>query len=364
MTSLLIVSGFISLTHAKASFKRYGMQSAIINYNIKGSGKITENSRLDVEGRATLLFTEWGARKLFKEKITETTIGAGAIKNTKIKRTLFIEDRGTVYRADFQKLKVEKREDPLMKLAISSGKNLYRKAMDDLMTKGTKVGSSVVMGYSCEEWQYQGKKRCYYKGVPLKEESTLSGIQLVKVAVEIGFDKKIPEDAFALPDLALDEQKGYLMKKEKTKLYQGKHIFRKGTEKPASGMEEQGIDTNNSKSVSGSSVKKVSNVPLTENIFKEQKNLLPKMLAEMQEARVCLENADNKNEANQCIARMLEIKEEMTGEKDMESEISIWTDIAKEETMDKLEENIMDMKRRMPCIRRSRNFNDLSMCMQ
>jgi hypothetical protein len=355
---------FLSLGQAESSFKSYDMQSAIINYEIKGSGKITNNSHLDIKGRSSLVFTDWGARKLYKEKYIQVTTGAGTIKNTNTIRTLYIEDRGTIYKADFKKKKIEEREDPVMKIAITTGKDLYKEAMEDLMSKGKKVGTSTVLGYSCDEWQYKGKKRCYYQGIPLKEESTLLGIPLVKVAVSAEFDKKITEDVFTLPTFEHDESIGFLLEEEKAKPVKGEYRSDKEQTGTSIGMELKGISGSDPEFEQVSQEEKERKEKFTENMFKYQKNLLLKMLDEMQEARVCLESADDKNEANQCIAKMVEIGEEMTGEKDRESEISVWTEVAKEEKWDELEEGIMDLKRRMPCIRRSRNFDDLSQCMQ
>ena len=103
---------------------------------------------------------------------------------------------------------------------------------------------------------------------------------------------------------------------------------------------------------------------LTIDMFQKQKELLPKLLSEMQEARVCLENADDKNEANLCLSKLIDIEEKISGEKSKERDITLWVDTTKEQTMDDLEEGILYMKRRMPCIRRSQNFDDLSKCMR
>jgi hypothetical protein len=103
---------------------------------------------------------------------------------------------------------------------------------------------------------------------------------------------------------------------------------------------------------------------LAKDIFEKQKALLPKLLEEMREARVCLEDVDYRDDANNCLSKLVAIEEEMNGEKSKERKISSWTDSIRKKTLDELEESIMDMRRRMPCIRRSRNFEDLSECMQ
>ena len=347
--------------------KGFDIESALINYDINGSGKLSADSQLEISGKSTLVFTEWGARKLYKEKYVEST--TGAVKTTKTIRKLFHEDRGTIYRADFEKEKIETSEDPIMKMAITKGKNLYKKSMEEMLAKGKKLGTSDVLGYQCDEWLYKGKKRCYYKGVPLKEESMVSGIQVLKTAVSIEFDKNISEDVFALPDFVQDEQKGFLMKEREVSIVKKKPKNDKAVDINISDVNmssmsdeiEEVFKTDDAK-VEEAEIEESAD--LTIDMFQEQKELLPKLLSEMQEARVCLENANDKNEANLCLSKLIDIEEKMSGEESKERDITLWVDATKEQTMDDLEEGILYMKRRMPCVRRSQNFDDLSKCMR
>lgn len=356
---LLIVASIEVQAQTASTFKGFGMESAFISYDINGSGELSADSQLEISGKSTLVFTEWGARKLYKEKYVEST--TGAVKNTKMIRTLYREDHGIVYKADFEKEKIETSEDPVMKMAITTGENLYKKAMEEMLAKGKKVGTSTILGYHCDEWLYKGKKRCYYKGVPLKEESMVSGIQVLKTAVSIEFDQNISEDVFALPDFLYDEQKGFLLKKGKVAIVKTEPKSSKVVDENASDEIEEVIKSDDIK-IDDAEIERSAD--LRKNIFQQQKALLPKLLSEMQEARVCLENANDKKDANLCLSKLVEIEEKMSGEKNKESEITVWTDIIKEKTMDELEEGILDMKRRIPCIRRSQNFDDLSSCMR
>jgi len=339
---------------SNAIFKSFDTQSAIISYDINGSGRLSEDSNLSIEGRSTLLFTEWGARKLYKEKYVETM--TGAVKNTRTIRALYREDRGVVYRADFEKNKIEKSENAVMKNAITKGKNLYQKSIEEMMANGKQLEASSVLGYRCDEWLYKGKKRCFYKGIPLREESIISGVKVVKTAVSARFDVNLSEDSFALPDFKQDKQKGFLLESNKATLEKNKPKRDNVSDKNSSEEEEAFVKVEETEMDDGGS--------LAQNVFEEQKTLLPKLLREMQEARVCLENADDKTSANICFAKLLEIEEKMSGEKSGEEKITLWTTAVREKTMDELEEGILDMKRRMPCIHRSRNFDDLSACMQ
>lgn len=348
----LIVTSLELQGQTTGTFKSFDVRSAMINYDIKGDGNLTANSHLAIEGRSTLIFEEWGARKLYKEKYIEST--TGAVNNTKKISTLYLEDHGEVHKVDFEKQKIETSKDPIAKIAITSGKNLYQKALEEMMKKGKKVGESTVLGYPCQEWLYKGKKRCYGKGVPFKEESTVSGITVIKTATSIKFDINVSNDAFALPDFKLDEQKGFLMEESKETLDKKIPEGKKATDSII--LETEEIDKIEESEIEVSA-------GLMQKMFQEQKAWLPKLLSEMQEARVCLENSLKASDANDCLFKLVEIEEKMSGEKSKERMVTRWTDLTGKTIMDDLEEGILDLKRRMPCIRRSQNFDDLSQCM-
>ncbi len=349
---ILTVASLEAYGQEESTFKSFDIHSAMVVYDIKGDGNLTANSHLTVSGRSTLLFDAWGARKLYKEKYLEST--TGAVKNTKTIRTLYLEDYGEVYKVDFEKQKIETNENPMTKIAITNGENLYQKAIEEMKEKGKRVGNSSVLGYPCEEWLFKGKKRCYSRGVPIKEESTVSGIPVIKIAISIRFDINISDDAFALPEFNLDKKQGFLMETDKETLDQKSPESKKATDALMQDTDEPVIIDEPEIEVS---------TGLTEKIFQEQKSWLPKLLSEMQEARVCLENSFKATDANNCLFKLVEVEEQMSGEKSQEREISRWTELTGQKIMDELEEDILDIKRRMPCIRRSKNFDDLSKCM-
>ena len=350
--SMVLTSGLFAKNGGV--FKSFDVQSAIVNYDINGSGKLSENSNLSIEGNSTLLFTDWGVSKLYKEKYVEML--TGAVKSTKTVQTLYSEENGMVYKVDFEKKKIEKTEDAVIKNAITAGKNLYQKYLEKMRANGKQVGDSVVLGYRCDEWLYKGKKRCFYKGVPLREESIISGVKVIKTAVSAEFDINISKDLFALPDFKEDQQKGFLLQNNKETLEKNKPRRDEKVEENASDTAD--ISSEMEEAEIGDSDR------LEKKLFEEQKTLLPKLLSEMQYARICLENAEYKDDANLCLDKLSKIEEQMSGEKNSAEKISVWSDSVKSKTMDELEEGILDMKRRMPCIHRSRNFDDLSICMQ
>jgi len=351
LTTTLLISG-----EAEPYFRRYAIESAVVSYEINGSGKIAEKSQVTIDGIATLIFADWGVRQSYLEYYTKST--SGGIKKTEVIRTLFVEDHGMVYKVDFDKEKIEKNVNPMIKDAISSKKDLYLTQMEELKSKGKKVGSSVVLGLQCEEWQVGGNKLCYYQGIVLKEESKVSGITLVKTAVNIEYEA-IPEDAFALPDMALLKQKGYLLEPKE-------QYIANAPQKPSKAQTATASDGNNTEEIPEDAQSQTAYLVKesdAETLFKQQKEMLQTLLTQTQEARVCLENADDKSEAEKCIEEMVYTKEEIYGDKDQECGILDWTDSVKTKRLEKLEDEIMNLKRKMPCIRGSRNYEDLSGCM-
>ena len=84
----------------------------------------------------------------------------------------------------------------------------------------------------------------------------------------------------------------------------------------------------------------------------------------MQEARVCLENAEDRIEANICLDKVSKIKSDINGLEDNGCEVTIWRDSQKDEKLERIENKILKLKQQMPCIRRSRNIDDLSICIE
>jgi hypothetical protein len=324
--------------HSDNFYKAYNIQSAVIHYIIQGEGNITKNSDFEIRGRASLVFNDWGATKLYKERYKEISIGT--TKSTKVIRRLHLEDYGTIYDVNFDKKQIETRDDPIIKEALKSGIDLSNK----FIKKAKLVGHSTILGYPCEEWKYKSKKQCIYKGVVIKEELNLLDLNIFKVAISIDFNSNITDDNFELPTFLENKSKGFLLK------------------------ESIGLTTQADECIIDNSISiqkdNISTKKLTVELFRKQQELLPQLLREMQEARVCLENAEDNIEANICLDKVLKLKESINGEVEESCEIRVWTKEARDAKLDILEERIWRLKREMPCIRRSQNIDDLSECMQ
>ena len=324
---LLILIGFSSMLFGDSSYKVYNTPKAVINYNISGEGKITDTTNINILGSASLIFLDWGAKRVYKENYTKTS--TGVISNTKDIQNLLFEDYGTIYEVNFNKEIIEKREDSIIKNAIKENRDLSNKSVEGW----SRVGTSNILGYICQEFENGNKKRCIYKGVTLKEELQLDDVLMIKEAVSIEFKENITDEYFELPTFQKSKSKGFLA----TNLSSQKSL-----------LEDNCI------------LSKTVSVEL----FNIQKELLPQLLREMQEARVCLENAEDRIEANVCLDRVIKIKSEINGLENNGCEVTQWRDSQKEEKLERIEDRILRLKQQMPCIRRSRNIDDLSKCME
>jgi len=347
MFILLLI--FVTTLQSDSFYKAYNQPSALVHYMIQGEGNITKSSHFEIKGRASLVFTQWGATKLYKERYKETSTGVA--KSTKVLSTLILEDYGTISEVDFEKKQINKRVDPIIEEALKSGKNLS----NEFQNRAKLVGHSTIMGYPCEEWQYRGKKQCLYNGVVLKEELNLANVNIIKIATNIDFDKNISNDHFALPTFLENESKGFLLKESTGLTTQADMVTAQVIVDDTLVDEDEFIDAIEEDSFAAKK--------LTIELFNKQKELLPQLLREMQEARVCLENAENTDEANFCLDEVIKIKESISGDVENSCKITAWIEEAKEQRLQKIEEKIWKMKRQMPCIRRSQNIDDLSECL-
>ena len=98
-----------------------------------------------------------------------------------------------------------------------------------------------------------------------------------------------------------------------------------------------------------------------QNVFEKQKLFLPEFLLSMKKARVCLQQADNWIKANVCVEDVVQLKTQLT--KDRDNNIEQWNDEEKEKVLDDFDENISLLESRMKCIRSAKNITDLSSCM-
>lgn len=339
-------------------YKEFDVESAVINYEISGSDFMSNQSHLSIEGHATLLFDNWGGKTLYKEKYTQTT--TGIIENKQTFSSMIFDEWGNLYDVDFDKKVINKRDDPIKKKAIETKENLYLSKIEKIPTRSQKVGTSIVLGYPCEEWMTDDIKECIYKGIVLKVEHNRD-ILRVKRAVKIQFDVDIHDEFFILPPYVHNESVGFLLDEKST------NIIKKSVDTPK--KEQPPVEKKSENPLIPESPMSSIKIPmsiddkaLTTILFNKQKEHLPLLLEALQEARACIENADVKDEANDCLQPIIDIKEEISGKAPKSFKVEYWLEGDKEKKRNELDKEILMFKQNMPCIRRSQNIDDLSEC--
>ncbi len=330
-------------------YREYDVRSAVINYEISGSDFMSNQSQLSIEGQATLLFDKWGAKSLYKEKYTQTM--TGILENKQTFSSMILDDSGNIYDVDFDKSIINTREDSNKKKAIELKENRYLKRLEELPLKGKNVGTSVVLGYVCDEWQIDDVKECIYKGIILKEEYNRD-ILRVKRAVKIQFDLDIHDELFLLPPFMQSESVGFLLDEKSA-------VISKSSAEAAKKEDETAKNIPKSDEVE---TKTSTDKALSTVIFNKQKELLPQLLETLKEARACMENAEVKDEANACFEPIDDLRVLISGKASKSYKVEYWLEIDKEKKRNALDKEILLLKQSMPCIRRSRNIDDLSEC--
>ena len=172
--------------------RRYYIESAIINYKISGNTK----------GEEKIYFDNWGEREAqFTKAVTETTFFG--IKNKQEENTLNILDGDISYGIDLKnKTGVKTLNAGITTMsALSQGKS-PRQFGKEMLKKmgGKKIGEEEILGKNCEIWKALGTKIWLWKGIPLKTQSKIMGIERTVEAIELNINTKIDESVFKVPE--------------------------------------------------------------------------------------------------------------------------------------------------------------------
>lgn len=185
---ILLICCF-SVVFAIAQEKCYEISSAQIQYTITGSGNMM-GMATKISGNASLLFTDYGQKEISNETIVQTMMGQKETTKTMTK-----VDGDTIYSVDFEEKTINTMSlEDFAQYSQKKGKN----AMEQMGAK--KLGTQKVLGYTCENWEFQGSQICFYKGIELKSTSTVMGLNQTKIATQIDINPKITKQSFVLPN--------------------------------------------------------------------------------------------------------------------------------------------------------------------
>ncbi len=186
------IFGFLLLGMASlfAQTNRYDVKSAIVEYEIAGSGEVMGN-KASLSGTSKLYFKNFGELELSEEKIVQSANGDEEEEHN---ITKIVGNK--IYNVDFndkvtyQQEMVFDEENPFLNLKNS----------DTLISMGAKkIGSEAILGYKCDIWQLGEDKIWIYNTVPLKFISKSLGVVQIQEAKLAVFNVDIKDDKFKLP---------------------------------------------------------------------------------------------------------------------------------------------------------------------
>jgi hypothetical protein len=172
-----------------AGYKRYGIESGVVEYAVSGAQKGTE----------TLYFDRWGQREA---TYTDTELSFAGISRKQ--NTLNILEGEVGYNIDLATRAGTRTTNPLFRKILdrSPDKNLGDLGLRMLEEMGgVKIGTEEVAGKLCDVWEIKNlqSKSWLWKVVTLKVQVKMAGMEVTKTAVRFEEGLAIPNDKFAVP---------------------------------------------------------------------------------------------------------------------------------------------------------------------
>lgn len=332
---LIIFTFFTTILYAENVEKPYGIPSGVIEYGIYGGGVVTPECNLTIEGTEKLSFNKWGQERI--EEMYRIEILSGSLQSVEKEKTLKKSDHGTLYSVDFENERIIKSnllEGDIGKIDLS---HMHRSGMMNIAS------------LDCDVWENDSRKVCIHKGIILLEEKSHLGFLYGKRAKSFSTDQNRSDDIFVLPDYPVKEDLLMRSMIKTTQTYKSETISDKINHA------KEDIDPTNKK------YHTVFN-KFTKELFEKEKKYLPMLLKTMRQTRACLYGAENLIDANQCLYEIIDIKAHFNLDRD--NELSIWVEETKEKILDDFDEGIAHLESKTPCINRSLNILDLSVCMK
>ncbi|MEN8137862.1 MAG: hypothetical protein ABFR62_05470 [Bacteroidota bacterium] len=192
--SLSLVS-FIS-TSDNNVFKRYHIKSGKVVYKYEGKAS----------GTKELYFDNWGMKEAQLDNMTIEVYGM-----TQKTNNLVILDNKEVSVINLNTKKAYKSDsNEILKLQKINPEEKDLAKLSEQMLKdagGNKLPNENFLGKDCDVWDIHGVKQYSWKGIPLKIEITIMGMDIKMTATEISTDINIPSSKFEVP-------KGVVFEKE------------------------------------------------------------------------------------------------------------------------------------------------------
>jgi len=344
---LFFCLGSTMLFSAALGEKKFDVETGMVRFEISGDGHFTDDINISIKGEGLLRFKDWGVEALVEENYEERTVGA--VKNiNKIHICEKFENKQR-FDVDFETEKILERPMPK-----GNFKDYYLKDME-------KKGQETIAGYICDIWEGKGVRKCLYKGIPLLVENYLLGFYYQKKAVEVKLNITASPEKCALPDFPV-EKFSFFKTSIKTKSIKPPKEFSQVIRSVSKEMYKHLEESQFTEDDLSEHQKRILIDKLGQNIFETQKKFLPELLESMKTARVCLQQAETTEEANVCIANVLALKKQISG--DVDNKIDSWDEANRTKVLDTFDDNIIFLESKMKCIRAAKTISDLAVCVK
>lgn len=336
----------VSFLSAADEIHKYNIESGIILYEISGGAQLTKETNLSIKGSLKLRFKEWGDIKLEEENVVVLT--SGAIRDRQESKRLEKEINDKIIIVDYKNNKLlERKKNDTISNIVEETEGLLQK------------GEDVVSGYPCKVWASKGLKKCIYKGIVLREEYYIFGLNYKKFATQVVFDINPSNKNCVVPDYPVHK---FGLLKDNIKIKNSAK-----TENFCKMLKDLPLNIKKEKRIFSKidlrdkeRIKFINHI--TKDIFLRQKQRLPKLLHMLKEERICLQKAENTLEANYCLESLSELKMQFGNVQD--NYIILRNEKKKEKLLDSIEDKLIYIQSRTPCINRAKNITDLSACMK
>ena len=336
----------INMLQAEA---HYEVKSAKIELEITSTQTVGSISTKEI-GKKRIVIDNYGELELEETNSIKKSTVSG--KTTVDKHHYITYLNGPImYAADFNKKSMTRRTGYM---GVLFGTKKYKGSVENMLKlqKMKKIGTDKVAGQTCDVWQLgEMTKICFYKGLPLREETTLMGMKRVVVATKAEFDIELKKEDFKLPNYPIDGKKythaelEEMDKKEKNKVNE-----RKKEEESSMAIMEEAYK------VAGVDPKKGRP---TKEQMQQIRTYMQKAMFPIQKKKFLEETKDIKNIKN-CLTQANTLKEANSCKPDGESDgYDEWNSKIKKET---LEEISMFENTILPCVEKAQNGKEMQVC--
>ncbi|MDM5270731.1 hypothetical protein PGH07_00895 [Sulfurovum sp. zt1-1] len=333
--AMVVVSATL-VAQTSETKKTYGIQTGQVEYEIYGSGVVTPDSNLSIEGYEKFSFREWGKERIEEMERTETLYGTLQIVDKE--KTLKKSKQDTLYIVDFDNENI-----------ITS--NLMEGDIGQIdVSRMQKAGMMNIASLDCEVWVEGTRKVCLYEGIVLLDEKSYLGFVYGKRATDVSFDVNLSDEDFELPDYSAKEDLLIINVVTTTQTYKAESISDKIIHANETNITSD--DKDYVKAVNG----------IVQDLFEKEKKYLPLLLKTMRKTRACLHVAQSQSDANECYNEINELKSEFNDDSD--DTLIMIIDENKQSVLDDFDKKIRALKTRVPCINRAMDMTDLSACMK